>query len=373
MALPRLRLFSFRGIPIRLDASWFAIAVLVAWSLAAQLFPAWRPGLPRATYWVMGLVGALGLFASIVVHELSHALVARRHNIPIDGISLFVFGGVAEMGTEPPSPKAELTMAIAGPLTSIAIGVVALAASALAVAWPGAAVTVLAYLGVVNLLLAAFNLIPAFPLDGGRVLRALLWRRHGNLVRATHTAARVGIAFSVALMALGGFRVLLGDLLGGVWFFLIGLFLRQAADASYQQVVVRGALENEPVKKFMTVGPVSVRPDITLAEFLDSYVYRYHHKLFPVQDNGRLLGLISTEQVRGVPRADWPSRKVGAVTVPLAQAVTVTPDTAALQALGRMRQSGRSRLLVVDDGRLAGVLSVRDLLDFLALKLELGQ
>jgi Zn-dependent protease/CBS domain-containing protein len=373
MALPRLRLFGFRGISIRLDASWFAIAVLVTWSLAAQLFPAWHAGLPRATYWVMGIAGALGLFGSIVVHELSHALVARRHDIPIEGITLFVFGGVAEMGAEPPSPKAELTMALAGPLASIAIGLAAFAGSALAGGSSGGGVvaTVLAYLGMVNLLLAAFNLVPAFPLDGGRVLRALLWRRRGSLVRATHIASRVGIAFSLALMVLGGLRVLLGDLLGGVWFFLIGMFLRRAADASYQQVVVRGALEHETVKKFMTVGPVSVRPDLTLAEFLDSYVYRYHHKLFPVQDNGRLLGLISTEQLRGVPRAEWPSRSVGAVTVPLSEAVTVTPDTAAMQALGRMRQTGRSRLLVVDDGKLAGILSVRDLLDFLALKVEL--
>lgn len=138
MAFPRMRLFSFRGIPIRLDASWFAIAVLIAWSLAAQLFPAWRPGLPRTTYWTMGIIGALGLFVSIVVHELSHALIARRHDIPIDGITLFVFGGVAEMGTEPPSPKAELTMALAGPLASIVIGLAALAAAALGGGWPGA-------------------------------------------------------------------------------------------------------------------------------------------------------------------------------------------------------------------------------------------
>jgi len=371
MTLPRLRLFSFRGIPIRLDPSWFPIAVLIAWSLAAQLFPVWRPGLSRTTYWTMGVVGALGLFASIVVHELSHALIARRNHIPIEGITLFVFGGVAEMGAEPSSAKAELAMAIAGPLASIAIAAAAFAGSALAGGWPAAAVTVLAYLGAVNLLLAAFNMLPAFPLDGGRVFRALLWRRHGDLVRATRTAARVGTAFGTLLMVTGGVRVLLGDLLGGVWSFLIGLFLRQAADGSYQQVLVRRALADEPVRRFMTVGPVSVRPGLTLTEFLDGYVYRYHHKLFPVQDNGRLLGLISTEQLRGVPRAEWPFRRVGAVSVPLSEATTVTPDTAALQALGRMRQTGRSRLLVVDHGQLAGVLSVRDLLDFLALKLEL--
>jgi Zn-dependent protease len=363
MALPRLRLFRVRGIPVRLDASWFPIALLIAWSLAVQLFPAWRPGLSSTTYWIMGVVGALGLFASIVVHELAHALVARRHRIPIDGITLFVFGGVAEMGAEPPSAKAELRMAIAGPLTSIGIAALAFAGSALSV--------VLAYLGAINLLLAAFNLLPAFPLDGGRVFRALLWRRHGNLERATRTATNVGRIFGALLMALGGVRFLQGDLLGGVWSFLIGLFLRQAADASYQQVLVRRAFAHEPVRRFMTVGPISVRPDVTLAQFLDGYVYRYHHKLFPVQDNGRLLGMISTRQLRDVPRADWPFRKVGAVTVPLSDAATVTPDTGALQALGRMRQTGRSRLLVVDHGRLAGVLSARDLLDFLALKLEL--
>ena len=364
MALPRLRLFRVRGIPVRLDASWFPIALLIAWSLAVQLFPAWRPGLSSTTYWIMGVAGALGLFASIVLHELAHALVARRHRIPIDGITLFVFGGVAEMGAEPPSAKAELRMAIAGPLTSIGIAAIAFAGSAL---W-----VVLAYLGSINLLLAAFNLLPAFPLDGGRVFRALLWRRHGNLVRATRTATNVGRVFGAVLMALGGVRFLQGDLLGGVWSFLIGLFLRQAADASYQQVLVRRAFAHEPVRRFMTVGPISVRPDVTLAQFLDGYVYRYHHKLFPVQDNGRLLGMISTRQLRDVPRADWPFRKVGAVTVPLSDAATVTPDTGALQALGRMRQTGRSRLLVVDHGRLAGVLSARDLLDFLALKLELG-
>jgi len=371
MALPRLRLFTVRGIPIRLDASWFPIALLITWSLAVQLFPAWRPGLPRTTYWIMGVVGALGLFASLIVHELAHALIARRHRIPIEGITLFVFGGVAEMGDEPPSAQAELVMAVAGPLASIGLAGAAFAGSALVGGSRAVAASVLLYLGAVNLLLAAFNLLPAFPLDGGRVLRALLWRRRGNLVRATRAAAKVGTLFAALLMALGVVRFLLGDLLGGVWCFLIGLFLRQAADASYQQVVVRHALADQPVRRLMTVGPVSVRPEVSLAAFMDEYVYRYHHRLYPVQDNGRLLGVISAEQLRGVPRADWPFRRVGAMTTPVSDATTVTPDMPALQALGRMRQTGRSRLLVVDHGRVAGVLSVRDLLDFLALKLEL--
>lgn len=367
-----IRLFRLWGIPVRFDPSWLVIALLVSWSLATKLFPAWQPGLPRTAYWTMGIVGALGLFASIVVHELSHALVARRHRIPIRGIILFLFGGVAEMEAEPPSAKAELGMAIAGPITSIAIGLVALAGAAMTGVWPAAVTTVWSYLGVVNLALAAFNILPAFPLDGGRVFRALLWRRHGDLLRATRTASRVGKLFGVLLMGLGMVRLLSGDLISGLWSFLIGVFLLQAADASYQQVLVRRALDGESVRQLMTVGPITVRPSITLAEFIESYVYRYHHKLFPVQDNGRLLGVISTDQVRHVPRAEWPFRKVSAVAVPLSNTTTVAPDTQALEALTRMREQRQSRLLVVERGRLAGMVTAQDLLNFLTLKLELA-
>lgn len=364
------RLFTFRGIPVQLDASWIVIALLVTWSLGAGLFPALHPGLPRSAYWTMAFVGALGLFASIVAHEMTHALVARRNGIPMQGITLFIFGGVAHMGAEPPSPRAELAMAIAGPLASVAIGVVALAASALAVL-PGPVVTVLTYLGVLNVVLAAFNMLPAFPLDGGRVFRALLWRRTRDLLQATRTASRIGTGFAYLLMGLGGVRLLLGDPLGGVWSFLIGLFLRQAADTSYQQVLVQRALEGKPVRQFMTVGPMAVDPEVSLAEFLDAYVLRYHHRLFPVQDNGRLLGAISTAQLRGIPSGERMFRKVGAATIPLDSLPTVTPDSGALQALGQMRETGRSRLLVVENNKLAGIITARDLLDFLALNAEI--
>jgi Zn-dependent protease/predicted transcriptional regulator len=364
-------LFSLRGIPVRLDPSWFLIALLLTWSLAVGVFPAWQPDQAKVVYWAMGIVGALGLFASIIAHEFCHAVVARRHAIPMNGIILFVFGGVAEMGGEPPKPRAELAMAAAGPIASIGIGAVALGLATLGGGWWPPVVSVLSYLGAVNLVLAAFNLLPAFPLDGGRIFRAAVWRWTGDLRRATRVASRLGVAFSVLFMAIGALRFVAGDPLGGVWLVLIGLFLRQAAIAAYQQVLVRRALEGEPVRRFMTVGPITVRPDLTLSEFLNAYVYRYHHKLFPVQDNGRLVGAISPAQLRSVPREQWPQRTVGSVAVPWTPESAVTPNTAALQALVRMRQTGHSRLLVVEDGRLAGILSVRDLLDFLALKLEL--
>ena len=366
-----IRLFRLRGIPVRLDPSWSLIALLLAWSLAVGVFPAWQPDQGKVVYWVMGVVGAVGLFASIIAHEFCHAVVARRHAIPMNGITLFVFGGVAEMGGEPPNPRAELAMAAAGPIASVGIGAAALGLATLGGEWWPPVVAVLSYLGTVNLVLAAFNLLPAFPLDGGRIFRAAVWRWTGDLRRATRVAARLGVAFSVLFMAIGALQLVAGDPLGGVWLVLIGLFLRQAAVAAYQQVLVRQALEGEPVRRFMTVGPITVRPELTLSEFLNAYVYRYHHKLFPVQDNGRLVGAISPAQLRGVPRKQWPQRTVGSVAVPWTPESAVTPNTAALQALARMRQTGHSRLLVVEDGHLAGILSVRDLLSFLALKLEL--
>jgi Zn-dependent protease len=366
-----IRLFTLRGIPVRLDPSWFLIALLLTWSLAVGVFPARQPGQAEVLYWGMGVVGALGLFGSIIAHEFSHAVVARRHAIPMKGIILFVFGGIAEMGGEPPKPRAELAMAAAGPIASFGIGAVALGLAALGGGWWPPVVTLLGYLGAVNLVLAAFNLLPAFPLDGGRIFRGALWHRTGDLRRATRIASRLGVAFSVLFMAIGAVRFVTGDPLGGVWMVMIAVFLREAAIAAYQQVVVRRALDGEPVRRFMTVGPITVRPELTLSEFLNSYVYRYHHKLFPVQDNGRLVGAISPAQLRGVPREQWPQRTVGSVVVPWTPASVVTPSTTALEALSRMRQTGYSRLLVVEDGRLAGILSVRDLLSFLALKSEL--
>lgn len=367
----RITLFRLLGIPIRLDVSWFIVAALVLWSLAGGLFPASYPHLTPSAYWVMGAAGTLGLFASIVVHEFFHALFARRQQIPMQGITLFIFGGVAEMGGEPPSAKAEFVMAVAGPLASIGIAVLSLALAGLGAGWPTPVTGVLTYVGLTNAVLAAFNLLPAFPLDGGRIFRAALWHWWKDLRRATKAATSVGSVFSTVLMLLGVVRLFAGDMLGGIWSILIGMFLRQAGAASYQQVLVRRALAGEPVRRFMTAEPVTVRPDLTLAELLDGYFYRYHHHLFPVQDNGHLLGAISSQELKRVPRAEWPRRTVGATAVPVGPDNTIPPDADALQALAVMKRTGQPRLLVVDAGRLAGIVSLKDLLDFFALKMEL--
>jgi Zn-dependent protease len=362
--IPRVRLLSYRAVPFRIDPMWLPAAVLVSWSLAAVVFPAWRPGHGRASYWAMGIGAVVVLFASVLTRELSHVGVAARRGVPMYGVTLFLLGGVAELGTDPPDAAAEWHVSAAGVLTSIGIAVLALAAAPHAAPESVAAV-LLRSVAAINLLLAAVNAIPAFPLDGGRVARALLWRRDRDVLRANRDAARVGIAVGVLLVGAGVWRLAVGDRLGGAWLCFLGLVLARAADTGRQQLVIRQALAAEPVRHVMTEGPVTVPAGTTLACLVDEYIYRHHHQLFPVQDNGRLLGAISTREVRRVPRAEWLSRRVGTLAVPLSPINTVTPDTSALEALARMQGSGRSRLLVVEGGRLAGVVTVQDVLGFL--------
>lgn len=368
----RIELFKLFGIPIRLDTSWFIVAALVVWSLATGAFPYMHPGLAPTTYWAMGAAGAIGLFASIVMHEFFHAMVARRNQIPMRGITLFVFGGVAEMGAEPTSAQAELRMAAAGPLASIAIALVGFGVSdAVRGLWPAPVVLVIEYLALLNGVLAGFNLLPAFPLDGGRIFRAALWTWKKDLAWATRVASRTGSGFSVVFMAAGVAAVLFGNLVSGMWWILIGLFLRRASTASYQQVLLRQALAGERIRRFMTPTPVSVPAETSVAELVDSYIYKYHHTLFPVVDDGRLLGCVTTQQVKNVPREEWARRTVGSLGVPCGSDNTIEPDTDALDAIAVMRRSGQPRLMVVEAGRLVGIVTLKDLLQFFALKLEL--
>jgi Zn-dependent protease len=247
----RVTLFKVFGFEVRLDASWTVIAALVTWSLAGSVFPTAYPGLSRPTYWLMGVVAALGFFGSVVIHELCHSLVANHYKLPMKGITLFLFGGVAEMGDEPPSPKVEFRMAIAGPLASIVLGLIFFFISAVGRAGPREIMGVVAYLSWINWLVAGFNLIPAFPLDGGRILRAALWHWRGDLTRATEIASRIGSGFGFALMAFAFYQLLRGYLITAVWYFLIGSFLRRAARMSYQQLILRSAPAGETVRPFV--------------------------------------------------------------------------------------------------------------------------
>ena len=371
----RIELFRLFGIPLRIDLSWFIVALLVTWSLAENFFPNVAVGLPSGTYWAMGAFGALGLFASVVVHELAHALVARRYGLSIRGITLFIFGGVAELETEPPSAKAEFMVAIAGPLASVMIAATCLLVmgAPLGLSNASVAVAVLTYLAFINRMLVIFNMIPAFPLDGGRVLRSALWQWKGDLPWATSVTSRIGSGFGIALIAFGGLLIFLGRSgLSGMWYILIGMFLRNAARMSYRQVLMRGALEGEPVSRFLRPELIAVPRATTVAEVVERYFNRYPVQSLPVVDGSRLVGCVSKDQIQELSPEEWRQHTVGAIALPCAPSSIVAPDSDAMDALARMSQNKSSYLIVVDGDRLLGIVAAQDLIRFLSSRAEPG-
>jgi Zn-dependent protease len=369
-----ITLFRLFGFEVRVDLSWLVIAVLITWSLARGVFPATVRGLSGTTYWWMGALGAVGLFLSVVFHELWHSLVARRFGITMSGITLFIFGGVAQMEDEPKSPRAEFWMAAAGPLSSIIIGLILYGvARAFNGTWPKPLVGVIGYLGYLNLILAVFNLVPAFPLDGGRIFRSALWGARKDLLSATKIASRVGAGFGLLLMAAGLVSMLRGQFFGGIWWLFIGMFLRGAANSSYQETVRRRALQGEKVRAIMRPDPITVSSMTTVRQLVENYIYHYHYTLFPVVDNGRLAGCVTTRDVKDVPREDWDLRLVSELSATCTDDTTVTPDTDALAVLQKMRRTGNTRMMVVDGDKLLGIIALKDLLSFIAVRLEIGR
>ncbi|MBE0537484.1 MAG: site-2 protease family protein [Phycisphaerae bacterium] len=371
----RIPLFSLFGFKVGVDISWFILAVLVTWSLARGLFPFYFEGFSAATYWWMGAAGAIGLFLSIIFHEFCHSLVARRFGMPMKGITLFIFGGVAEMNEEPPSAKAELLMAAAGPASSVVFaGLLFLThAAAQVVNWPAPVNAVLIYLAWLNIILAVFNLVPAFPLDGGRILRAILWAAKKDVRWATRIASRLGSAFGIFLTVLGVISFIGGNFIGGLWYFLIGMFIRAAAQSSYREMLIRQTLSGEPVGRFMQKDPATVPPSISISELVEDYFYRYHYKMFPVTTGDHLEGCVSTKEIKDVPKNEWNSRHVADIEKSCSDENTIAPQSDATAALALMNRTGNSRLMVVEEGRLAGIITLKDLLKFLALKLDLEE
>lgn len=370
-----LTLFRIFGFAIKIDWSWLILGALIVWSLATGWFPYQYKGLARDAYWIMGVFGAVGLFLSIVFHELWHSLVARRFGLNMAGITLFLFGGVSEMTDEPPSSKAEFFLAIAGPASSVVLAAIFIAAGMLLRAGGPAtpASAVLGYLGYLNLILAVFNLIPAFPLDGGRVLRAVLWGIWHDLKRATRAAARIGAGLGAGLMFLGVLSFLMGQAIGGIWTFIIGMFVRSAARSSYGQLVVKQALEGAHVRQFMVKDAVTVDPKTTVEKLVDDFIYKYHFKMFPVVDGGKLLGCVTINQVKTVARPEWAARSVGELAGSCSTDNTIGPDADVTAAMAQMQRTGRSRLLVAEDGRLDGVISLKDIMGYITLKLDLEE
>ncbi|MGE5503376.1 MAG: site-2 protease family protein [Actinomycetota bacterium] len=370
----RLTLFELFGFKVRVDPSWLLLAALIVWSLAAGYFPATQPGWRPRVYWIMGGAGLLGLAASVVVHELAHSLVARRFDMPITGITLFVFGGIAEMNEEPPTARGEFLMAIAGPVVSLVIAGLLWGLVVLALHLGGdpsnPALAVVSYLSFLNLLLAGFNMVPAFPLDGGRCLRAALWAWRGDLLLATRMATGAGSLVGLAVAGWGVYALVLGSVVGGLWWIMVGMFIRTAAGQAYRQAAGRRLLAGQPVTRLMNSSPVAVEPGVTIERLVEDYFYRHGFKSFPVVAGGRLVGCVAIDAVKSVPRPEWRSRTVAEVMEGCIGA-TIPDHVDAAQALARMRRSGRSRVLVTRDGRLVGVLSLRDLLDHLTVREDL--
>lgn len=367
-------LFNIFGFEIKIDISWLILAALVTWSLASGLFPEYYKDLSPASYWWMGAAGAAGLFLSIVFHELAHSLVARNYGVSMKGITLFIFGGVAEMEDDPPNPKAEFFMAIVGPLSSAAISLFLFLIIFWGKerSWPVTINGVLAYLAWLNIVLAVFNLVPAFPLDGGRVLRSALWSWKKDMRWATAIAARIGSGFGITLIILGVISLFMGNFVGGLWWFMIGLFIRSAAQRSYQQLLARGLFHAKKVKDLMIKNPLTVPRSISLTEFVNEYVYKHHFQMYPVLSFGRLTGCISVNQVAAIPREEWPTQTVGVIALPCNEETTVGPEEDANKALEVMNRTGNSRLMVVDGDQLVGIIALKDMLTLLSLKMELN-
>ncbi len=372
-------LFRIFGIPIKVHLTWFLLLALIIYSLGGPdgLFRRVirGPSVSESTFWVLAVLGALGLFASLIVHEMCHSIVARHTGTPVLGITLFIFGGVSELGDEPPTAESEFLMAVVGPLSSLLIGGVFLAlwaAGAFAFNWPIALRALLGYLGGVNIALAVFNSVPAFPLDGGRVVRSILWGVTGNLRTATTIAAGIGSGFGLVMIVGGVLSLLMGTVIGGIWFIFIGFFLRQAAQGSLQHTIMRQDLAGERVGRFMTPNPVAVGPHLELRRFVDGFVLPYHFAVFPVVDEeGRWIGVVHARDPARVDQAQWETVTVGDIMRQPTPDMAVGPDADAVDALALLAGGAGRRLIVVDHGRPIGILSLRDLMDFLALKVDL--
>lgn len=363
--------FTLFGVQIRMDASWILFALLIAWSLAAGIFPELYQGLATSAYWGMAAAAVAGIAASIIFHELGHSLVARAFGIPIRSITLFIFGGVAEMEGEPRSPWAELIMAIAGPLVSVALGIIFLAASGIASnAAPQEVVGVLEYLGTLNLMLAAFNMAPAFPLDGGRVLRAIIWMTTGDALKATRIAARAGEAIGLLLVATGALTALATGLASGLWWVLIGWFVFSMARAHRRDAEARQNLAGARVGDFMTPDPVTAPGGMSVEDFVETVLARFPHDLIPVVAGGAVIGAVGFKEVRAAPRAQWSTISLSEIATPLEAIPIASSGDPIERALTLLQQSRASRLLVIDGDRLSGILTLKDLVDHMRFRSE---
>ncbi|MBN1890386.1 MAG: site-2 protease family protein [Thermoflexales bacterium] len=359
------------GIPIGLHASWFLIFGLVTWSLAAGYFPGEYPALPSGAYWLLGALTSLLFFGSVLAHELGHSWVALRHQIPVRSVTLFIFGGVAHIGREPRTPGAEFRIAVAGPLTSAGLALAFGGLFLLDRHIPYLAAPSM-WLARINLMLALFNLIPGFPLDGGRVLRALVWKISGSFYRATQVAAFSGQVVAFGFIGLGALTVIGGNWFNGVWLVFIGWFLQNAAAATYAQANMQQSLRGITVGQVMQRDCWQIPGPLTLDQLVEEHVLTGGRRCFLVTDADQLQGLLTLRDVSAVPKADWGQITAMQAMRPLDQLVRVEPATELQAALRLMDEANVAQVPVVEGQRIAGMLSREQVLHYLRVRAELG-
>lgn len=349
-----LKIATIIGIPIRVHFSWLIVFGILTWSLSTLYFPQAVPNLAVQSYWVSGAVAALLLFVSVAVHELSHSFVALRHKLPISSITLFIFGGISQMKGEPSGPGAEFKIAIAGPLSSFFLSLVFFAAYRLPVGVVAKAL--FTYLMQLNFMLGMFNLIPGFPMDGGRVVRAFIWNKTKDFFYATRKAASYGQKIALLMLFLGFFSVFAG-MSGGLWLMLIGWFLYSSAQASYQQVGLRESLSGVKVQDIMVRDIITMPPGLSLDEAVNDFFLRYGYGGFPVVERERFLGFISLKEIRDIPRTLWKDKSVADVFIRNDKSCEIGQNSDAMKALELMINEDKGRLAVVKDGIIIGLVT----------------
>ena len=367
------RLGRLLGVEVRIDSSWLLIFLLVTWTLAAGYFPRSYPGRAVALYWVIGIGTSLLFFASVLAHELSHSVVARSQGEKVERITLFLFGGAAQIADEPRNALSEFTMAIAGPLASFMVAgvwaVLWLALRSFSALLGGA----FYYLALINVGLGVFNLIPGFPLDGGRVLRSIIWGVTKNLRLATRIASWAGQTVAFLLVLLGVLQLFGGNWLNGLWTVMIGWFLRNAAVSSYRQLVLREAMTDVSATQLMNSGFVAVSPDLSLADLVEDYIIRRHEHAYPVVQGEQLVGIVCMHDVRSIPRERWATTTVRDVMTPRDELLVVAPKDDGNTVLARMAVKDVHQLPVLEGGLLVGMVSRSDVVRFLQWQSEAGQ
>lgn len=368
-----LSLGTYKGIRVGLDYSWFVMFVLVVYVLANFFFPQQYEQMGAAEAWVLSVLAALLFFISILLHEFAHALVARKRNVEISEIVLFIFGGLARMKKEPGKASDEFVIAAAGPLCSLGLGLLYLGA-----AWllepvvPEGIHGVFWYIGYINVLLVIFNLVPGFPLDGGRMLRAALWHYTGNLRKSTRIVSYLGHLFAFLLMFAGVFLALGGSLMAGLIWIFVGMFLLQSAKSGYYMVAMREGLSGIPVRKIMTTDPSTVHPDVSLRNLVNEYFFKNRFSCFPVMKQNEFLGLVEINQVKAVEREKWETTRVSDIMTQKESLHSVRSDTDAYDVLMQMIDTGSGRLPVLDKGDLVGIISRKDIFQFVEFRETLG-